>query len=286
MLITGGMRVTGGVRLGGTAGGAAAPVTAMSQLTITGASATYNSVSTAWGYVGPSASLTSPSSAYISIDLTGKTFVTGLRIILQASGGASSNNDGDADSSANSGATVVFDIPAAGINDVLNIWLGPSGPSNSASGNAQQNIYPRSITGITNPLGAQTVTAGQTGYSGNAGYDAAVLKGSSTILGYAEAGGATPNFDAPNSYQSRGYVNTGIVTSVQNYSGPVSPGRGVAPNNSSYPSWNFNVYSDLATCYGKYSSVASNYYGKGGKEAAVYSAGESGFQAFVWVSIL
>jgi hypothetical protein len=66
----------------------------------------------------------------------------------------------------------------------------------------------------------------------------------------------------------------------------MSPGRGVAATNDSYPNWNFNLYSDLATCYGKYGSVASSKYGKGGAEAALSSAGYNGYPAFIWISIL
>ena len=253
----------------------------MSQFSLSGASPTFNTNSTAWGWVGPSASLTAPVSPYFSLGLLPT--ANGVRIILQSAGGASSNNDADADSSANSGATAVFDLPSS-FSGTVNFWLGPAGPNYSASGGTSQNINPRQIPGITNPLGAYAATAGQAGFAANAAYDAAVLTGS-TILGYAEGGAATVNYDSANGNVARPYVNTASTTSVATYNGPVSPGRGAAPSNDNFPSWNFNVYADLATCYGKYSSVAANKYGKGGMEAAISGSGFSGYPGFVWVSI-
>jgi hypothetical protein len=265
--------------------GSGALITAMNQLVISGAAPTYNSVSTAWGWAGPGASLSTSNSPLFSINLTGKTFANGLRIILQSGGGSSSNNDGDGDSSGNSGATSVFTIPASGLTGTLNIYVGACGPSYSTSGGAQQNVNPRQISGITNPLGAQSVSPGQGSYAGNASYDAAVLL-ESVILGYAEGGGATPNYDSPNSYQSRAYVNTSYVTNVATTPGPVSPGRSAAAGNTSYPLFNFRQVSDYGTCYGKYSSIDGGRYGQGGTEAYLGGAGTNGFPAFIWISIL
>ncbi len=261
-------------------------VTSMSALGITGNSALYNSNSTAWGWVGNSASINQGSGPILSIPLTGKTFTTGLRIILQAAGGGSSNNDGDGDSSANSGATAVFDIPAAGLTGTLSIYIGSAGPNYSTSGNQNININPRQLSVVSNPLGAQSVNAGQAGWCGNAAFDAAVLLGS-TLIGYAEGGAATASFDSRNEYQSRAWVNTSYVSSIATYPGPISPGRSYAPTNTNYPSWNFSTAdSNLATCYGKYSSIASSRYGQGGPEAALSSPGYNGQPGFVWVSIL
>jgi hypothetical protein len=257
----------------------------MADLGITGNSPTYNSNSSAWGWVGNGPSLSDSSSPIITIPLTGKTFTNGLRIILQAAGGASSNNDGDGDSSANSGATAVFDIPKTGLTGSLAIYIGPAGPSYSTGGGQQVNVNPRQTAGISNPLGATGVQPGQGGYCGNAAFDAAAVL-SGTVIGYAEGGGATVSYDSMNGYQSRAWVNTSYVSSIATTSGPVSPGRGVAPTNTNYPSWNFNVYSDYATCYGKYGSIASSKYGQGGHEAALSSAGYNGYSGFVWVSIL
>ena len=266
-------------------GGGAGLITSMAALGITGNNASYNSNSTAWGWVGNGVSMSEGAGPIISIPLTGKTFTTGLRIILQAAGGGSSNNDGDGDSSANSGATAVFDIPAAGLTGTLSIYVGSAGPNYASSGNTNVNINPRSLSVVSNPFGAQGVSAGQAGWCGNAAYDAAVLLGS-TLLGYAEGGAATASYDSANGYQSRAYVNTSYVSSVATTAGPVSPGRGYAPTNTSWPAWNFNNDSNLGTCYGKYSSVASNRYGQGGPEAALSSPGYNGQPGFVWVSIL
>ena len=260
-------------------------ISAMVDFTLTGVSPIFNTVSTAWGWAGPGPSLTSPSTALFSLSWTGKTIAAaGLRIILQSAGGASSNNDYDPDSSANSGALSIFDIAPSYTGTSLNFWVGPAGPSNSQSANAQQNINPRQITGITNPLGAYTVTAGQNWYAGNAAYDSAVL-GTGTILGYAEGGGATLTYDTMNSNVSRPYINTaitgiGYVTAVN---GPVSAGRGAGPGFSSMPNWNFNIYQNAGTAYGRYSNVGN--YGKGGREAVDNGVGEAGFSAFVWVII-
>lgn len=264
-------------------GGKSPFVTKISDLGISGPAA-YASADTVAGWSGPSSSVTSPSSAYLSFDLTGKKFVTGLRIILQSAGGASSNNDSDPDSSANSGATAVFDIPANGLNGVVYIWLGPGGVNLNSGGNGY-NINPRPLTGITDPLGSYPSSTGQGGYTGSAAFDSAVLLGS-TVIGYAEGGAATVNYDSPNSNVARPYVNSSYVTNVATYNGPTSPGRGAAPGNNAYPLWNFNQYSDLATCYGKYASVAGGRFGQGGWEAVSSGSGTSGFPAFVWISIL
>jgi hypothetical protein len=261
----------------------------MSNFTITGTGATpyVNYVSTCWGFSGPGRSLVSPTSPYITLSWTGKTLKpAGIRIILQSAGGASSNNDSDGDSSANSGATTVFDITTTFSGTTLNIWLGPSGPSFNDTGGVQQNVNPRQIDSISNPIGAYAVQLGQSGYAANAAYDAAVLSGS-TILGYAEGGPATPDFDSRNTNAARGYVNTGVagITSVAITNGPISPGRGFAPNNQSYPEWNFNNNSNYGTAYNRYSSVASVRFGKGGMEAVTSGLGERGYPGFVWVII-
>jgi hypothetical protein len=60
--------------------GGGALITAMNQLVISGAASSFNSNSTAWGWVGPSASLSTSSTPYFSINLTGKRFNSGLRI--------------------------------------------------------------------------------------------------------------------------------------------------------------------------------------------------------------
>jgi hypothetical protein len=264
-------------------------VSLMSDFTITGTGATpyVNSVSTCWGFSGPGASLVSPTSPYITLSWTGKTLKpAGIRIILQSAGGASSNNDGDADSSANSGATAVFDITTTFSGTTLDIWLGPSGPSFNDTGGSQQNVNPRQINSISNPIGAYAVQVGQGGYAANAAYDAAVLSGS-TIIGYAEGGPATVNYDSRNENAARGYVNTGVtgVTSVATTNGPISPGRGSAPNNQSYPEWNFNNVANYGTAYNKYSSVASARFGQGGREAVNSGPGERGYPGFVWIII-
>ena len=179
----------------------------------------------------------------------------------------------------------MFDIGPTYAGSSLEFWLGNSGPTNGQSGNSQQNVNPRPIPGIGNPIGAYGAQAGQNGFAGNAAYDSAVL-GGGTILGYAEGGPATPNYDSPNGNAARPYINTGVagITSVIAANGPISPGRGAAAGNGNIPSWNFNIYQDAGTAYGRYSNVGQ--YGKGGREATSGGAGEQGFSAFVWVIVL
>jgi hypothetical protein len=270
----------------GASSGGGAPISAMLDFTLTGANPTFNTVPKAWGWAGPGPSLTGPSSAYFSLSWAGKSIpATGIRIILQSAGGASSNNDSDPDSSANSGALSVFDIGPDYTGTSLDFWLGPAGPTNGQSGNSQQNVNPRQISGINNPIGAYGVSPGQGGFAGNAAYDSAVLGTSNTILGYAEGGPATVNYDSRNENAARPYINTGVagITSIIAANGPISPGRGAAAGNSNVPAWNFSNYPDAGTAYGRYSNVGQ--YGKGGREATSSGQGEQGFSAFVWVII-
>jgi hypothetical protein len=197
----------------GFGGGGSNFVTNMSELQITGNGPSYNSSSTAWGWIGPGVNINGPYSPYFSINLTNKKFLVGLRFILQAAGGCSSNNDGDGDSSGNSGATQVFDIPATGLNGTINVYLGPAGPNLANSGGNYINVNPRTLPTVGNPLGAYGVSSGQSGFTGNAAFDSAVLF-ESTIIGYAEGGAATVNYDSPNGSTARPWYHPSYVTSI------------------------------------------------------------------------
>lgn len=209
--------------------------------------------------------------------------INGIRIILQAAGGASSNNDHDADSSGNSGATVVFDIPANMGGNTATILIGSAGPNYDLFGGRQQNVNSRNITLAVNPFNSPIVV-GQAGYSGNAAYNSCFnLNG--TLYGYAEGGGATLNFDTGNSRQSSSWVNTTVSTLILSSPGPIHMGRGYAPNNSNFPNWNFKTYPALANAYGLSPTYIGNV-GQGGWEAPINGKGYSGQSGFMWAIIL
>lgn len=230
------------------------------------------------GFIGNSASIYEGSAFTIYIPVT----ANGVRFILQAAGGASARNDGDGGSSANSGASAVFDVPS-NFSGHVRVLLGSAG--RTYDGN-HINVNPRSISLYSNPFGAYPASNGHIGWSGNGAFDSCVVRANNNgIFAYVEGGASSPNYDHPNTNQARAYVNGGYVSNQGIYHGPMSPGRGVAPRNDNYPNWNFNSYSNLASCDGHYGSLAGNRYGKGGMEPAVSSSGYDGYPGFLWVYI-
>lgn len=207
----------------------------------------------------------------------------GVRIILQAAGGSTSNNDGDAGSSGNSGATSEFILPPT-FEGTLQILIGSAGAKFDGP---SRPVQPRSISLVENPLGQPADNFGQGGWTGSGAYSSAIrVKETGATLAYAEGGGASVSYDHPYPQASRAYFNSAIAVSGRALNGPVSLGRGAQPGNENYPNWNFNLYPELATAYGKTASVNEQRFGKGGREVHAGQAGLDGFRGFLWMVIL
>lgn len=210
----------------------------------------------------------------------------GIRIILQAAGGASSNNDADPDSSGNSGATAVFILPKNVGGKIATVLIGAAGGNAALIGYASRNTSSQSISICPNPMGANPVVLGQATMAGMAGYDAALLI-DGVIYGYAEGGGATIDFDSANGWPARAWVNTAVATLVTTLNGPMSPGRGSVWDGGPDVMSNYQQFPYLSNAYGAFGFDADPTCGKGGEEASSANAeGANGYPGNICATIL